>query len=54
MRATTVRLRRALAMRSYDGLFRGAVRVLGVLLLVTLAGRLAGVGGGPTPSWARG
>ncbi|NEC89957.1 ABC transporter permease [Streptomyces sp. SID12501] len=34
-------------MRSYDGLFRAAVRLLGILLLVTLAGRLVGVGGQP-------
>jgi peptide/nickel transport system permease protein len=34
-------------MRSYDGLFRTAVWVLGALLVVTLAGRLTGVGGRP-------
>ncbi|MEU6146900.1 ABC transporter permease [Streptomyces sp. NPDC047081] len=41
------RLRRAVALRGFDGLFRAAVWVLVALLLVTLVGRLAGLGGRP-------
>ncbi|MGW3645453.1 ABC transporter permease [Streptomyces sp. NPDC000878] len=41
------RIRRAAAMRGYDGLFRAAVRVLVALVLVTLIGQLAGLGGRP-------
>ncbi|WP_369033407.1 ABC transporter permease [Streptomyces adonidis] len=41
------RIRRAAAMRGYDGLFRTALWVLVALVLVTLVGQLAGIGGRP-------
>ncbi|RMB85000.1 ABC transporter permease [Streptomyces shenzhenensis] len=47
MKATAVRVRRALAMRSGDGLLRGAVWVLLALVLATLVGQLTGAGGRP-------
>ncbi|MEU1305071.1 ABC transporter permease [Streptomyces shenzhenensis] len=47
MKATAVRVRRALAMRSGDGLLRGAVWVLLALVLATLLGQLTGAGGRP-------
>ncbi|MGI5440919.1 ABC transporter permease [Streptomyces shenzhenensis] len=47
MKATAVRVRRALAMRSGDGLLRGAVWMLLALVLATLLGQLTGAGGRP-------
>ncbi|MFE3021548.1 ABC transporter permease [Streptomyces sp. NPDC059256] len=41
------RLRRVLAMGGFDPLFRGAVWLLALLIVVTLAGQLIGVGGAP-------
>ncbi|WP_329026465.1 ABC transporter permease [Streptomyces sp. NBC_00690] len=41
------RLRRVLAMGGFDSLFRGAVWLLALLIVVTLAGQLIGVGGAP-------
>ncbi|MFE7975920.1 ABC transporter permease [Streptomyces shenzhenensis] len=47
MKAPVVRGRRAPAMRSGDGLLRGAVWVLLALVLATLLGQLTGAGGRP-------
>ncbi|MFJ5837245.1 ABC transporter permease [Streptomyces shenzhenensis] len=47
MKAPAVRGRRAPAMRSGDGLLRGAVWVLLALVLATLLGQLTGAGGRP-------